>query len=307
MPLFAKASALHLGLEVTPDGLALALGSKNNQPQCVDFLPTADKTSAKSALAAWVKNANCAHAQCQLVLHVEDYQLLLIEPPAVPTEEMCEALRWRVQDLLSVDSDQLIIDYFPLPVDGSKSHKPMVYVVVAKEARMRELAELVQHASLQLKAIDIGELAVRNVMHAIRHQQDTAQPERAMMLVRVKPRTAIVTLFREQQLYLARSVSLPYTASAGEALPSEALILEIQRSIDYFERQMAQAPPMAIYLCGEHLTKESLDDKFTTSFSIPVAILDLADHWPNLSTYDVLFRQKCVSAFGGLLREQSGL
>src|SRR5690606_41109649 len=57
-----------------------------------------------------------------------------------------------------------------------------------------------------------------------------------------------LVLVHNSELYLARHFQLPYHGGLLDDISTDALLLEIQRSLDYFERQMRQSPPQQLFL-----------------------------------------------------------
>ena len=85
------------------------------------------------------------------------YQLLHLEPPEVPDEEIRAALRWRIKDLINYPAEQAIIDLYPPPASLANRVREF-NVVVARESLVRDRIGLLESAGLRLEAIDIGEL-----------------------------------------------------------------------------------------------------------------------------------------------------
>jgi MSHA biogenesis protein MshI len=123
-----------------------------------------------------------------------------------------------------------------------------MYVVAARGQAVRRRAELVQGAGLRPEAIDIPELALRNLC--------TLVPEDAagMAFVHLTADSGLILLTRQGTLHLARRFPSGLRALAGglagdgNDLPPAAqrwldtLVVEVQRSLDYFDGHFNQAP-----------------------------------------------------------------
>ena len=197
--------------------------------------------------------------------------MMLVESPEVDASEMRNAIRWRLKDLLTIPIDQAAIDVFSLPEDGSRSKQKMVYVVAAESTKIRALVELTDTIGLQLKSIDISELAIRNIVLSLICDDGG---ERGIAFARLQRSSGTISIYRQGNMYLARSFALDYNAGLFDDLPEEALALELQRSLDYYERQMGQSPPSVVYICGEHINEEKIGDVLKSSVAIPLQILD---------------------------------
>jgi len=252
-----------------------------------------------SLLAEWVSNNGLEGAPCNLVLSSPDYQLLLVEAPDVPEAEIRDALRWRIKDLISIPVDKAAIDLFMLPADGNRGGKKMAYVVVTALSRVVELVEKIKEAGLTLSSIDIAELALRNVAYL----KELEQPEgRGVAIVRLVEGGGTVSLYRKGNMYLSRHFSLPYSGGLLDDIPIDSFILEVQRSLDYYERQMAQPPPSQLYVCGENITEDKITKDIAYGMSVPVKYLDLTAVSVSEEAPDESLLQTCVVAMGGALR-----
>jgi MSHA biogenesis protein MshI len=107
--------------------------------------------------------SGCAHALA--VLPLQRSQLLQIEAPAVPSDEMRAAARWHVKDLVDGAVDDFTLDVMPI-ADGGTRNRAQVFVAAARNDAVRALADLAQAAALPLTVIDIAEAAQRNLQTA---------------------------------------------------------------------------------------------------------------------------------------------
>ncbi len=293
-----------VGLELQKGGLAMvAQRMDKGIPKIVacDFAVSEDTAELAATLKEWVAKNKLGKCGCNLVLASDAYQILLVEPPDVPDEELRGAIRWRLKDLITIAPEAAAIDVFPLPEDGTKAKKRMVYVVATESARIKKLIEWVNKSSLNLNAIDIGELALRNVASRLVCDEGS---QRAIAVARLRQGMGSVYIYKQNNMYLARSFNLDYNAGLLDDLPQEALALELQRSLDYFERQMGQAPPSVIYMCGDHIGEDKIGPTLRASLAIQVQILDpAAVIWVDEGS-DGLELQACIGALGAALRQE---
>lgn len=296
-------TGLSVGLEWQSGGLALVVQAwTDGQPQvqALDFLPVTAADTPTQLLKSWVAQHKLAKAPCHLVLGAETYQVLLVEPPEVPQEELRQAIRWRLKDLISIPVDQAAVEVFALPADGLRSNKKMVYVVACENKKIQAAVDMVRESGLVLESIDIGELALRNLAQRLLPPE---LAERGIALARIRPGSGSVFIYRQGNLYLGRSFSLNYNGGLMDALPEEALALELQRSLDYYERQMGQAPPAMIYVCGEHVSQDKIGSVLKASLAPKVLWLNPAGAAAfALAEIDESLAQQCVAALGGALR-----
>lgn len=303
------AAKYQVGIEWQAQGLAVVSCHGNVCPEKAKEgrRPTVDRlkillnedNNSLSLLTDWVTESGLENAACNLVLDSSDYQLLLVEAPDVPEEEIRDAVRWRIKDLISIPVDKAAIDLFMLPADGSRGGKKMAYVVVAELSRIVERVDQIKEAGLTLISIDIAELALRNVAYL----KELDQPEgRGVAIVRLVEGGGTVSLYRKGNLYLSRHFSLSYSGGLLDDIPIDSFILEVQRSLDYYERQMAQPPPSVLFVCGENITEDKITKDIAYGMSVPVRYLDLTPVADPENLPDDTLMQACVVAIGGALR-----
>lgn len=293
-----------IGLELHSEGIAVvACSTSASQPSArhMEFLRYEKSAEDRNLLKQWVGRHKYDNYQCNVVLAQDNYQILLVEPPDVPAEELRSAIRWRLKDLISIPLEQAVIDVFALPEDGVRANKKMVYVVASDRNRIETVIRLVKDAGLHLNAIDIGELALRNI--AIRLKRDENANDRGVAVARLRPGNGSLYIYRQSNMYLARNFTLAYNGGLLDDIPVDALALELQRSVDYFERQMGQAPPSSIYICGENISEEKVSSNLKSSLGIKIEYLDPASAITIEGKTDGELIQSCVGALGGAMRQ----
>lgn len=297
-----------VGIEVFPGGLAVAAKTVSDGPPGVRAMTvlTTEAADAKleEMLGRYVADNGLEGARCNLVLAHSDYQLLLVEAPDVPDADLRDAIRWRIKDLVSMPLENAVVDVFQLPADGVRGSKRMVYVVVAEINRIKSLIEMVRESELELEAIDIGEMALRNLSLL----QDEGQADaRGVGFARVTEGSGTVSLYRGGNLYLSRQFQLNYPAGLLDELPVDSLILEFQRSLDYYERQMGQAPPGVMYLCGTNVSEDKVTPELSRALSVPLKYLEIENYFRFGEGAEKDLSHVCIGALGGALRNRVGV
>jgi len=178
-----------------------------------------------------------ARYRCATLLQPAEYQLLMVDAPNVPREELKAAIRWRVKDLLDYHIDDATMDVLDIPVDKDapgKSH--YMYAVAAKNDIVQEQVAQFERAKIRLQVIDIPETAQRNIAELY----ETA--DRGIGMLSFDHAGGLFTLSFKGELYLARRLDLNWAQLAGaeesqRQLYFERIGVELQRSLDHFERQ----------------------------------------------------------------------
>lgn len=259
-----------------------------------------DERALSDALVQFAKDEDVSRADCHAVLGSSDYQLLMVERPEVPESELREAIKWKVKDLIQAPIESVVLETFNVPRDASKG-KAMVYVVVVALDRIQMIIDAVKSAGLNLKVIDVEALALRNVI-ALKNS------DRASAVVRLSEGRGEVSIYRENELYLSRSFSLKYNGGLLDDIPAESLALEVQRSFDYFERQMGQVPPAELFVCGESVGPEKISEELKRSIAANVEYLNLHEILllnNQGEAFDEGVLQLCTVAIGTALRQQA--
>lgn len=290
-----------VGVDFTPEGIAFAhiqrLATQQPLLTHCDFLPLEPGIEPAEILRARLIKLGLQRVPGNLVMPAGNYQLILGEAPRVPQEELAEALRWRVKDLVQFPIAEAIIDGFFLPEDSARGGNRMAYAVVAQHKQVEAQVNLARATGLELKNIDIAELALRNLA------ETCCDTKRGVAIVKLQQGGGSLQIIRDGNLYLSRQFSLAYNAGLLDDLPGDSLVLELQRSLDYFERQMRQVPPSHVYLCGENVTADKITPEIRNSVAVSINLLKLdnglqiADDIPEHSL------SLCLHAIGAALRQ----
>jgi len=149
--------------------------------------------------------------------------------------------------------------------------------------------------------MDIGELALRNLAYL--HEPADGE-SRGVAIVRLQEGKGVVSLYRNGNLYLSRQFHIQYGGGLLDDIPVDTFNLEVQRSLDYFERQMAQVPPAALYICGENVSEDKIPIDIARGLSVPVHYMDLLGIVTSEDELEPAVFDACVGSLGGSLRNR---
>jgi MSHA biogenesis protein MshI len=214
--------------------------------------------------------------RCAALLHPEEYQLLMVDAPNVPREELKAAIRWRVKDLIDYHIDDATMDVLDIPVDADaagKSH--YMYAVAARNDTVRGQIAQFERARIALQVIDIRETAQRNIAQLY----ETAN--RGIGMLSFDQAGGLFTLSFAGELYLARRLDLSWAQLAGaqdgqRQANFERIGVEIQRSLDHFERQYRNIT-LSELLLGPTPEDPGLLAYLGSQLYVPLRQIDLAD------------------------------
>lgn len=236
---------------------------------------------------------------CSTVLGISDYQLMMVEAPEVPQAELRAAIRWRIRDLIDFHIDDAVLDVFDAPPSGARGIQDHLYVVVSRASSVKQRIDMLQDAGAALEIIDIPELAMRNI--AARLEQDKT----GLAMLYFEAQRGVITLTRDATLYLARSLDIGYHDLIESPALIERLALELQRSMDYYDRHFQQAPISSIVLCPLPQSATPLVEQLEQQTGIPVRPLELGDIVDLSKPLSRGQEADCVLAIGAALRTET--
>lgn len=242
--------------------------------------------------------------------------LLLVEAPEVDPAELKAAVRWRIKDLIDFHVDDAVIDVFD--IEGQRGRTKMMYVVVARIATVQEHINLLEKAHVNLGVIDIAELAQRNIAALLPEDQN------GVALLHLTARGGLLTLTRQGSLFLARPIEFG-TEQLAATLPAaqeneftldeesdgppaalrrlmDAIVLEIQRSLDYYESHFGLPPISSLVVAPLAQPVPGLAGYLGGNLGLPVRTLDLNTVLDCEQTLSDELQARCLPAIGAALR-----
>lgn len=295
-------SSSRVGLVIQADQLALAhVELRGGDPYLLHgrHVPLAAAKDAEKVLGGLVKELGIEGKQVSYVLSPSDYNLHLVEAPNVEADELRSAVRWKIKDLLDMKVDEAAIDVFPVPEDAYRGRK-MVYVVASLKSRVRHIVEMLAGAGLELAVIDIPELAMHNITRRF------VDDSNGVALMDLRRSGSTMNISTDGTLYLTRRINtqLEPDVMQSSEWPSlkDRLVLEIQRSLDYYESQMGRSQITRIVIAQRQHDSAELTKELNELLSASVSTLNLADHIQGDESLTMEFQQLGWSALGATMR-----
>lgn len=213
------------------------------------------------------------HYRCTTWIEPGAYQTVQVTAPKVEPAELRAALRWSIKDSLDFPVEQAMVDVLPIPTDGMPMGRDaLALVVAARRDRLQGRVQAFQSAKLQLAAIDVLEAAQRNIATLFE------TPGRGIAMLGLHDNGGLLTFSRGGELYGLRNIDINLGALADpeqrEAV-FERVGLELQRSLDGFDRQFSQVPLSRLLIAG-HPAAESFSHFLKDSLYLPVDVADLS-------------------------------
>jgi MSHA biogenesis protein MshI len=250
---FSKASKFHsVGIELGVNSLHISTLKKvKGKLNWVKQYSTSIN-NWQDKLKTYVEKNNLINTRCNVALSISKYQLLQLDRPPVEDTELNQALQWAMKEQLFSD-EELVIDYFDPPVAASTVKK--LNVVVISKREVIEIRDGVLKAGLSLNIIGVEELAICNLLIPSNDAFITLKQQEGGQLS--------LSIVKNNELFFSRR--LRGYENLANFSPEELkmgvvdnLSLEIQRSMDYFERQLRQAPIKKIYISLDTIYQDNL-------------------------------------------------
>jgi MSHA biogenesis protein MshI len=225
-----------IGVDFLPDGVAVAqVQTGKENPGAIirsDFVEAAGTPAQVEVLKKWVHDHNLQKTPCICLVADDDCDIYQVEKPEVDDSEMIQAVTWKIKDLINYDVTNAVVDSYPMPV-SSKNKQQQVGVVAAREAVISSYVDSIKATALELNTLDVHEL-VRSNLEVI---QQSA--EQGLVLLTLTAGNGLLSVYHDTDLYVSREFPIGIDqlelASSEDESTFDALLLEIQRSLDYFE------------------------------------------------------------------------
>ena len=246
---------------------------------------------------------------CTTLMSDGEYSLTQLDAPPVPNEERKEALRWAIKEMVAYPVDNACIDVLDIPSTGlPQGRLAGVMVVSAAEQAVRSRVAPFEAAKVPLAAVDIPELAQRNVAALFEDEN------RGLAFLRIDESGMMLTLTFHGELIAVRrgemnTLQLNGSDPDQRARVMERLVLEVQRSLDNFDRQYSHIPISKVVLAC-YPAVDNLMNELVESIYVPVREMDLASVLDFNSIPELkkpLVQAKSLLAIGAALRTDGGV
>jgi MSHA biogenesis protein MshI len=270
-----------------------------------------EKGLPTAGLEKFGKQLRAKKYRCTTLLEQGQYQFLSVDAPSVPPEEMKEAVRWRLKDMIDFPVDQATIDMVDVPVSkGPGVRNQTLFAVAAQNSIIEQRQTLFSNAKIALTTIDIAEMAQRNVSAML-------EPEgRGMAMLSFSADGGLLTVTYGGALYLSRRIDVSLAqllaiedqpgfekSAVGNIEPVmdedqakkqankqlnaqlkatdaqlaifDKITLELQRSLDHCDRQYHFIVVDKLMLAP--IVAPRLQAHLAANMYLPVAMLDLAE------------------------------
>lgn len=296
-----------------PEGIGLVHVVENQpgkEPRVAvcEFTTTSKAAEKGPVVLEMVKKHGLAKARFIGVLDRSRYTLFPMEKPDMPQAEWRDNLRWKIQDRIDFPANQAVLELFDLPETRKETDK--IYVAAARETHVRQCAAPFQTARLELVAIDIPELALRNLAARLPTERQ------GVGLLHLESSGGLVMVTQNQVLFLARRFDTGLTQllePTGGTPPTDPtalalnfsfndIILEVRRTLDHYEQNFRQSPVNALIIPPLAVPFPGLAPLLSEKLDLPVQPLPLREMMQIPPETSETTLAHCLLAIGAALR-----
>lgn len=267
-----KASENLLSIAMQPENITYGYFPKDsNKPITDKPLFNSIKIHNDDVTTAFMQlNALPIHqSSCNIILSAKYYSIVQVDKPMLPENELRAALTWQIKDLVPIEPSDMVIDYFDAPALASKER---INVVCASEKQLKSYIGGINQNNAKVNRIIPEEFGFAELI--------SKSTDATLLLCQQPNEDLLILIVKNEQLFSYRRIRA--TANIGirssEELAAgfiDKLSIEMQKSIDYFERQLKQSPVKVIKVLLP-IDKESfIARKLSENTLLPVELLTL--------------------------------
>lgn len=259
---------------------------------------------ALQSLPSLVLEAGAQGMACEWVLDPGSYSLLQVEKPPVPPAEWVQALRWKVRDLIGFPVEDAVMDAFEVPGLDSRGRPPTLYLAVARKDELRPSIAAIEAAGLSMARIGIADLSWADVVRQL------SPGDESQVALAIDARGGSMLTLRDSTLFVARRFEFDAEEQRilREPQPGRAermferIALELQRTLDYFDRTHQRPPPRRLLLIVGVDGLDGLGDALRGMLGLEVQLAEPEARWPMLGTLPPAARMRLAALAATLSR-----
>jgi len=298
-----------VGISFLQNGISVAVSKFSESSTLTlihcEFIDARKPEDQQDLLGELAAQHNLAEYDCHLVLTTDNYRRINIEAPAVAENEIIEAIRWKIHDLIDFPVDKAVIDYYQVPIAVRANSSKMLEVIASPIDIIREQVEKCTKAGLQLKVVDIHETTLRNLAAQL------PENERGIALLYLLEFSGTLLIQKDATIYVSRKFEIgykklglddPFSSESVTANAHNNLALEIQRSLDYVESYYGIPPISTLAVIPLAENTHNLLDSLSSNLGIVARMIDLSTVIDCDILVDAQTQSLCAPVIGATLR-----
>jgi MSHA biogenesis protein MshI len=297
--------------------LVRVLHTVGNMP-ILDVCESQPFSQALKMLPSIARHYAAKNTPCAGLMRPGSYQLLLLETPQVPDEELRGAVRDHIQGISEFHVNDVILDTVDVPARQEATESlsvKMMYVAIAPKTAVLDHVDELLNAGFCLNYLDVPEFALCHLTSHI------AEDKEGMAFLWINQDKAILMLTRQGQLYLARTVNAPHlarlTSSEVTLNPTtfsndtkinqtiSQIILETQQALNYYQACYHHPAIQTLVIAPTPYQTPEIVDYFQSILKIKVRPFDLNEVFIYKPTLTETQECHCLPMIGAALRTES--
>lgn len=298
-----------IGLDIGESSIKLSVVSKKGSKSCLEYagiLPISGQNGeapAESGIIIGLKNAfqKISLKKSPVIMNYMGKPPLIryLKFPEMPENELAEAVQWEAKKIITEPVESKVIDYAILhkTMEGGTTAFEVILVIVDKGDVSEGLA-VVRKAGVYPGLMDVNPLALLKVVE-MNHSGESGQD---LIFIDIGSAKMEINICREGVLKFTRQVArggneISHAIMTKRSLSFEEaelikkeegldnagvegvikeeidrMILEVQRSIDFYKAQFRDVLLKKLILMGGTPLMPGLRDYFETQFDFPVVL-----------------------------------
>lgn len=294
-----------MAIEISENGFAIVEVAKEDAHLIVKTCQFIQNTNVKiraDLIAELITRRDVNTNICSLILGLNDYKLLLAEAPPIPLEDLRVLMPAKVKDSLPWELQDGTNDVFKLPDDAFRGRKKSVYIASAKTNMIRERIDLLHKINIKPKVVGITELTMLGFEEMIKDKN----VDSSYGLLTLTDSEGVVNMMHDGTIYLTRRLHIALSDLQNKELDKrnffDQIILEIQRSIDFYESQMGKGGVKNIYILPTSQDISSGFDYIIENISTNITKLNPYEKLKGTSEISTKDKAYCVNCLGEAIR-----
>ena len=300
-----KQAGINLGVSIDSERVSVCVTEPGSDGRVVSHCVTVKGTQPKAQLLKQlIEDHSIPIVPVNLALGVEDRQIHKLARPNVEAAELEQSVIWLLKDRLDCSTEEAVVQIVDYPPGCQLDDQIMV--VQSTQKKIQQQVDIISQAGLELKSIDITSLLLGDIL------QKHSGIEQGIALVMDHGEGATLIVYRGEYLYLIRKLSgikdlLSCLPVEGNMMMADQLLLEIQRTLDYYDAQMRQPPLAGILLAPSFADTSSLAEYLNKNLAIKVECLDINQLLNLPIALSPSAQQDCLAACAAAFRQESAL
>ncbi|WP_152593837.1 hypothetical protein [Thalassotalea sp. ND16A] len=247
-------------------------------------------TETTESAGEWLQTLLATHTftgSGYLVLSASHYYSVQINKPNLPDDEIPLAIKWLVKDIVPIDPDDMIVDYFDSPVIVAGTEK--INVVCSHLSHLKKFTDTFKRHQVELKGIITDEFAFANLVDNV---------DNSTLMVCQQPFEDVFLLIVNQgEIYFSRRLRGfndigGYSREQLSQGICDSLSVEIQKSMDYFERLLKQSPVTRIKVLLPVTHEDFIIENLAKNTEVVISEIELPEPFAKL--------RNCAASIGAL-------